>query len=281
MPLILILTIALSSLAGPAYAASFDCQQARLSVEKKICASDSLSLLDEELAAVFKQRRSHADSEAITQSQRAWLKRRNSCLDDKCIAQSYNDQLWHLAASRTGGLAENPASVKCDVKRMSLTLVEGAESTILRLEGTKQVDLAALLTYEENSQTGNAVGRASHVESRCKLGSAEYNVSVYPWMMTYNPMGGCGVGHPSLGLVIIRNGVSLLPKGFGFSNNCHNEGSIKYMVFSERTGSVSVGYFKKEYEADADSPRLLRKSVSIEKLRSVLDDVERKSFLLK
>ena len=66
----LALVLALIS-SHPANAASFDCAGNITNIEQKICASDELSKLDDELAAAFKKVRNYPNVKA---GQRLWLK---------------------------------------------------------------------------------------------------------------------------------------------------------------------------------------------------------------
>lgn len=82
-----------------AHAASFDCAKAASKVEKRICADAQLSELDASLAATYRQASALAEPGAAEprQSQRAWLKRRNACVDNDCIAQAYQGRIAELA----------------------------------------------------------------------------------------------------------------------------------------------------------------------------------------
>jgi uncharacterized protein len=109
-------------------AASFDCGTAKSQAEKLICADQTLSGLDEELARAFDigiKNATDADAQAaIRREQRAWLKRRDACHDRACIARTYSERLAEL---RHGG--ENAS------KRLAITGKTHAEAAAERLPG--------------------------------------------------------------------------------------------------------------------------------------------------
>jgi uncharacterized protein len=71
-----------SAIAAPL--ASFDCRKAVTPTEQAICRSDALSMLDRDIAALFRQRRAQAPSaQSVETSQRQWLAAvRDACKDD-------------------------------------------------------------------------------------------------------------------------------------------------------------------------------------------------------
>ena len=77
-----------------AYSASFDCAKAGNEIEKRICANDQISALDSELGAAYKKAIS-IDS-TLKESQIAWIKERNKCIDDECISKSYKERITFL-----------------------------------------------------------------------------------------------------------------------------------------------------------------------------------------
>jgi uncharacterized protein YecT (DUF1311 family) len=87
----------------PESATSFDCKRAATGVEKMICHSSVLARQDGDLGeALWFLRRelNPAERAALIRSQRAWLKRRNSCGDYKCVEAAYEqrsaeiEKLW-------------------------------------------------------------------------------------------------------------------------------------------------------------------------------------------
>lgn len=79
-------------------AASFDCAKATSKVERLICADQSLSTLDDQLAAVYRQARAIAADDAVEPkaSQRTWMQRRNACIDVDCVAGAYRSRIAEL-----------------------------------------------------------------------------------------------------------------------------------------------------------------------------------------
>ena len=107
--------------AGSAHAASFDCKKARTSVEKQICASPTLSRLDDALEQNFggSMATDIGDEERLhlQRTQRAWLKERNRCKTAQCIEQSYRKRIDALCdyPALTGvnwGCAVNSEDIK-------------------------------------------------------------------------------------------------------------------------------------------------------------------------
>ncbi|MEW5993459.1 MAG: lysozyme inhibitor LprI family protein [Candidatus Zixiibacteriota bacterium] len=81
-------------------AASFDCSKAKTAVERQICADAGLSLADETLDAIYRNKLNKTeDSDALIAAQRAWLKERNRCEDEACIQSAYEKRIEAL----TGG----------------------------------------------------------------------------------------------------------------------------------------------------------------------------------
>ncbi|MBP0496479.1 lysozyme inhibitor LprI family protein [Pararoseomonas indoligenes] len=95
-------------LAGPvAQAASFDCSQARSSVERMICGDPALSALDEQLAAAYRTATSAGNSPQIRTAQREWMTERNRCAAPSCVRSAYERRIAELSASE--GRLEDPS----------------------------------------------------------------------------------------------------------------------------------------------------------------------------
>ena len=98
-------------LPSPAMAQSFDCAKAQEPVDRAICASPNLRLLDSELATAFAAalKRDAPNADAIRQAQRSWARNRATCLArahpggdvatsaEQCLATAYADRLAVLA----------------------------------------------------------------------------------------------------------------------------------------------------------------------------------------
>lgn len=87
----------LASVALPAYSASFDCSEARSSVERVICADAKLSSADEDLGHAYGAALNAAPDKAardeLRARQQAWLKRRDVCVDAACLMQLYRERI--------------------------------------------------------------------------------------------------------------------------------------------------------------------------------------------
>lgn len=94
----LITGIILSSLlVTSAEAASFDCTRAGTKVEKLICDDVELSGLDDELNKAYRDAlKDGMSKDAISDSQKNWLKERNRCSSVQCLHDSYQQRITEL-----------------------------------------------------------------------------------------------------------------------------------------------------------------------------------------
>ncbi|NWC08142.1 DUF1311 domain-containing protein [Pseudomonas agarici] len=85
---------------GPAQAASFDCDKARLPAEMSICTDRQLNDLDVEMATTYRLLRglfAMGNRGAMQDEQAAWLKERNACGSDQdCLSHEYEKRLRQL-----------------------------------------------------------------------------------------------------------------------------------------------------------------------------------------
>ena len=118
------------SLPLTAAAASFDCKKAGNDIEKRICASPTISVLDELLAEAYADARQRGDTDQLKRTQRQWLSyARNSCEDEVCLAQAYAGRLAALTlfpepssvrdalyreTTEACFVADNPEGVSCE-----------------------------------------------------------------------------------------------------------------------------------------------------------------------
>lgn len=94
----LLLTIVLFS--TTAHAASFNCDQASTKVEKLICSNTQISKLDEELSSAYKNALAKENnSQQLKNEQRAWIKKRNSCIDSECLIIEYKRRISELRSN--------------------------------------------------------------------------------------------------------------------------------------------------------------------------------------
>lgn len=77
-----------------AISASFDCEKASTSIEKKICSNEVLSSLDSSMALLYKIKRDNN----LTKSQREWIKTvRNKTTNTDELIVSYADRIKYLS----------------------------------------------------------------------------------------------------------------------------------------------------------------------------------------
>jgi uncharacterized protein len=92
-------TIALS-MSGSVFAASFDCQQARLPDEKAVCASRQLSEMDVEMAVRFQMLTglvAMGTRGDMQDEQQTWLASRHACgASRSCLLASYRQRIAKL-----------------------------------------------------------------------------------------------------------------------------------------------------------------------------------------
>jgi ankyrin repeat protein/uncharacterized protein YecT (DUF1311 family) len=96
----IVLAISCFLAATAAHAASFDCQKARMKIEKMICGDAELSKLDEQLNSAYTAAvQDKTQAASVRQTQKQWLKARDTCPDLACLKQAYADRLQALSAN--------------------------------------------------------------------------------------------------------------------------------------------------------------------------------------
>lgn len=82
-----------------AFPASFDCNKASTMVEREICSDFALSAFDDALAYNYEQMQVKNLGEGalkdLRETQRAWLRLRNNCMDSTCLMRAY---AWRVDA---------------------------------------------------------------------------------------------------------------------------------------------------------------------------------------
>ena len=92
-----LLACALLLLATNSQAASFDCDKARSTVEKMICAEPELNRLDDQLAARYRSVwEALSDQGALKSEQLDWLNERNHCYTKACLVMRYRERIARL-----------------------------------------------------------------------------------------------------------------------------------------------------------------------------------------
>jgi uncharacterized protein len=106
--------IVFASIAQATLAASFDCRKAGTRDEKLICATPTLSALDDELGRVYSRRlRDVPDLAELRNSQVTWLQQRQACADAACIAAAYRQRLQVLGNLSMQLFAEHEVRANC------------------------------------------------------------------------------------------------------------------------------------------------------------------------
>ncbi len=100
-------------------AASFDCARALSPVETLICATPTLSALDDELAALYRSAPpALAGSSERRQAQRAWLQQRDRCTQAECLAALYEQRIAVLACEDDAALGSAIGAATCATARL-------------------------------------------------------------------------------------------------------------------------------------------------------------------
>lgn len=108
-----VVSLALLGSGGGCFAASFDCEKARGSVETTICDDDDLSRLDDALLLTYKAVLAIVqDQSDIKTDQKRWLtKVRGRCRDDaQCLIQAYDERISALEKIWDAQLVSNSLS---------------------------------------------------------------------------------------------------------------------------------------------------------------------------
>jgi TPR repeat protein/uncharacterized protein YecT (DUF1311 family) len=80
---------------------SFNCDKAATFVEKTICGNATLAGYDKELAEEYKAILKNPEKKTeVRDSQRNWIKERNTCKDEECLINSYKKRLGDLKGMR-------------------------------------------------------------------------------------------------------------------------------------------------------------------------------------
>jgi len=85
-----------------ARAASFDCAKAGTKVEHIICDNAEISRLDDDLSTSYKAAlQDKLKVDAIKQSQKQWINKRNNCTDADCVKATYQNRISKLTVMQS------------------------------------------------------------------------------------------------------------------------------------------------------------------------------------
>jgi len=124
-----------------AYGASFNCTQANTQNEKWICASETISKLDDDLSAQYKELlKIYIDNSAVIQWQREWLKSDAlKCQNSLCLEKAYQKRVAELKSALNAEAASKAytgsyfrtINEKKDLNESNLLLVGLSNSRVL------------------------------------------------------------------------------------------------------------------------------------------------------
>lgn len=174
-----VLSAVVLCLGGLAQAASFDCALARSAKEKMICANPQLSVLDEQLAASYKEALERSGAKSIVrQWQRDWLKSSEvaGCTTAACLAQAMNTRIQLLdavASSQTpagrwhGSYARFANGVRDS---------DSADLTLIGLHGNKVFATGQALWVGPNAAQGQVHTGEIEGAGHIKAGKATFDL---------------------------------------------------------------------------------------------------------
>lgn len=125
---IVVIVLIYPFLAPACYAASFDCALNLNKVERMICDSSEVSLLDEQLSVIYNEVKNSLDDKAwLVKQQRAWIKiTRNRCPNAKCLARIYRARMDELKAIATKHVIEKQKQSNTSAKIPNFYIKKGA-----------------------------------------------------------------------------------------------------------------------------------------------------------
>jgi uncharacterized protein len=235
------------------HAASFNCAKANTAIEQMICANPEISDLDSELAEAFHLGANHLqDKSAFIRDQKHWLKStRDACKDNACLRMVYIARLDVLQREPLPDQDSNDSediqffAVNCDQPQGTLS-VKGLDSIQNKgIEGGKVqeyiVNPEKLTEYTESEEREFHVP-AGHRFYRCRLGDAQYKVTIAPNIQNANPQGECGAVSSDIALTVERNGYLLISElEFSHCRAAPGEHStIEQVTISEPTKTIKV-----------------------------------------
>ena len=132
-----------------ANAASFNCEKAQSTVEKRICSDASLSAKDSELAKVFDAIKPHfADKASIVTDQLNWLKLvRDNCETVVCLQEAYQTRTDYLSRLNVRLQSAGKESQKCEVATPKQTKVGCEIGTVVCIENSNYSLLQAVSSW--------------------------------------------------------------------------------------------------------------------------------------
>lgn len=142
------------------YAASFDCAKAQSKVEHLICDNLEISKLDDELSVVYKVAvKDNAQTVAIKQTQKQWMKERNDCLKTVCVKLAYEQRLLTLKSVISTHVAspentQNTGTIQDAVLPINCNPEDQRDNSSIRIQ-----DIAGLYSNSVEGQSAY-VGRS-------------------------------------------------------------------------------------------------------------------------
>jgi len=166
--------LAISSLANPASAQSFDCAAANTLVEQAICSDRDLSERDSAVAFLYRVTLESGGLARVRNDQRAWLMRRNACVATQCVRDQYEQRITELR-NAVPSFVYGRFSTENDQLHLIQT---SSDRVAFRLSVVEPVSAAAR-TGEIEGSLNYVFGRAVFVDYRpgCRLDLAREEIN--------------------------------------------------------------------------------------------------------
>jgi uncharacterized protein len=151
--------IALSIQPTWCFGASFDCRKAATAVEKLVCSSKEVRVLDIQLYEAYQRaQRLTANTDAIRSQQRRWLNEiRNLCKTVECLTNVYKERISELEAGIRYKECEDDGGTTLSIGYCTARVKEETEKTL--------ADLFTLLSVRYDSEQ---LGRFKMIQSEWK-----------------------------------------------------------------------------------------------------------------
>ncbi len=154
----------LVSTSAHALEAGFDCSKAKLDTEKMICADKTFSHLDGAMSVIYKRLQSENVDEELRSSQLSWLKQRNACSTEACLAKLYDLRL-SLLVSKASGVNASVTESESTQNQDAWTLIIPDGNVSCELQHKIPVTI-----FKEQPDLGSGHGSPIDVDYNCDGG---------------------------------------------------------------------------------------------------------------
>jgi len=115
----------------PAFGTSFNCKKASTNVEKIICTTRDLQVLDDNLDKTYRQAlETSTYKSSLVHDQVGWLKDRNACTTAHCIRGFYKERIFTLQYPGIAKFEKKPHELRRFLKTINFVPAPGTTNTI-------------------------------------------------------------------------------------------------------------------------------------------------------